>query len=102
MQDSERARIGEKKNNSDSIETRTFQADDGLGCEKYFETDFSKDLFTDECLATLDGPDGWDSGWVLHQQKAQTRICHQQGGGGVIVLCGIIGAKFVGPVRVED
>ncbi|CAI9550981.1 unnamed protein product, partial [Staurois parvus] len=41
-------------------------------------------LFTDECRATLDGPDGWSSGWLVDGHPVPTRLRHQQDGGGVI------------------
>lgn len=37
-------------------------------------------LFTDESPVTLDGPDGWMSGWLLHGTTPQSKIRRQQGG----------------------
>lgn len=68
---------------------------------KYLKTDFSQVFFTDECRATLDGPDGWASGWVLNKQNVGTRYRRQQGGGGVMFWAGIIGDQVVGPYKVE-
>ena len=49
-------------------------------------------LWRDESRVTLDGPDGWTSGWLLHQQQPQVRVARQQGGGGVLIWAGIIGS----------
>ena len=49
---------------------------------RYMKTDFRNVLFKDECHATLDGPDGWSSGWILHGRQRGVRIRRQQGGGG--------------------
>ena len=69
---------------------------------RYLKMDFSKVIFTDEARATLDGPDGWASGWVRNEDEAQTRIRRQQGGGGVMIWAGIISDQLVGPVRVPE
>ena len=69
---------------------------------KNLKTDFSKVLFTDECRASLDGPDSWASGWVLNDQLVGTRMRRQQGGGGVMFWAGIIGDKVIGPYKVES
>lgn len=45
---------------------------------------FKNVIFTDECRATLDGPDGWASGWILNGHQPGVRIRHQQDGGGVM------------------
>ena len=62
--------------------------------------DFSKVIFTDECRATLDGPDGWSSGWIRNGHSAPTRKRRQQGGGGVMFWAAIIKDELVGPFRV--
>lgn len=69
---------------------------------QYLKTDFKQVLFTDEARATLDGPDGWASGWVLKQQKTPTRYRRQQGGGGLMIWAGIINDEVVGPIQVPD
>ena len=59
--------------------------------KKYHTLDFVNVLWTDESRVTLDGPDGWTSGWLLHQQQPQVRVVRQQGGGGgVMIWAGII------------
>ena len=45
--------------------------------------DLDKIMFTDECRATLDGPDGFSRGWVLNKLDIPVRLRRQQGGGGV-------------------
>ena len=52
--------------------------------------------------ATLDGPDGWMSGWLLNGTTPQGKIRRQQGGGGVMIWAGIINNQIVGPFRVLD
>ena len=39
--------------------------------KSYKKTNFENVLFTDEFRATLDGPDGWMSGWLLHGKSVQ-------------------------------
>ena len=34
------------------------------------KNDFSCIIFTDECGATLDGPDGWSKGWLANDQPS--------------------------------
>lgn len=70
--------------------------------EKYMKTNFQTVLFTDECRATLDGPDGWSSGWLVDGHPVPTRLRHQQGGGGVMFWAGIMGRELVGPFRVPE
>ena len=64
----------------------------------YLKQDFRDVLFTDECRATLDGPDGFARGWVTSGCTAPTR----QGGGGVMFWAGILDDKVLGPFRVCD
>ena len=60
-------------------------------------------LFTDETLATLDGPDRWAKGWVINGDQAPVRRRRQQeGGGGVMIWAGIIGDELIGPVCVPQ
>ena len=58
--------------------------------------------FTDEARATLDGPDGWDSGWVEEGQEADIRIRRQKGGVGVMFWAGIVENILIGPVRLSE
>lgn len=69
---------------------------------QYMKTDFKTVLFTDECRATLDGPDGWSGGWLVDGHPMQTRLRRQQGGGGVMFWAGIMGREIVGPFRIPD
>ena len=66
------------------------------------KTNFEHVLSTDASRATLDGPDGWMSGWLLNGTKPQSRIRRQQGGGGVMIWAGIINDAIVGPFSVPD
>ena len=70
--------------------------------ECYMKTDFQKVLFTDECRASLDGPDGWARGWVLEDRPVPSRFCRQQGGGGVMFWAAIIKDTLIGPFRVPE
>ena len=42
--------------------------------QRYFKTDFQTVLFTDECRATLDGPDGRSRGWLLKDSSQPCRL----------------------------
>jgi len=64
--------------------------------------DFSRVMFTDECRATLDGPDGFSRGWVRKQTTAPIRLRRQQGGGGVMFWAALHGENLIGPFRIED
>jgi hypothetical protein len=70
--------------------------------KKYMKTEIKFVLFTDESRATLDGPDGWEKGWVFNGDDCPTRMRRQQGGGGVMIWGGIIGNELVGPFRVPE
>ena len=39
--------------------------------KNHMKCDFSKVIFTDECRASVDGPDGWSQRWVLHGRRLQ-------------------------------
>ena len=49
------------------------------------KTNFENVLFADESRATLDGPDGWMSSWLLNGTTPQSKIRRQQGDGGVMI-----------------
>ena len=70
--------------------------------ERYLKQDFSKVLWTDECRATLDGPDGWARGWVLNGRQSCNRMRRQQGGGGVMFWAGLLANTIIGPFRVQQ
>jgi len=70
--------------------------------KKYMKVDFSKVIFTDECRATLDGPDGWARGWIIDGEPVPVRLRRQQGGGGVMFWAGIVANELIGPFRVPD
>ncbi|KAI2643765.1 Transposable element Tc3 transposase [Labeo rohita] len=69
--------------------------------QKYTKTNFQTVLFTDECRATLDGPDGWSGGWLVGGHHVPTRLRRQQGGGGLMFCAGIMGRELVGHFRVS-
>lgn len=69
---------------------------------QYTGTPTDNILYTDECRATLDGPDGWNKGWISKDAPPRTRFRRQQGGGGVMFWAGIIGNELIGPVMVPD
>ena len=62
--------------------------------QRVHEMRLSLVLFTDECRATLDGPDGWAKGWILQDQAAPYRLRRQQGVGWVMLWAGIVGDTF--------
>ena len=70
--------------------------------KKNIKTAFQNVLWTDECRATLDGPDGWAKGWILNGQKGKVLVRRQQGGVGVMFWAGIVGDQLVGPFRVPE
>ena len=63
---------------------------------------FRRVIFTDECRATLDGPDGFCRGWLHTTAEIPRRLCRQQGGGGVMFWAGIVYNKVVRPFRVPE
>ena len=69
---------------------------------QYMKIDFETVLFTEECGATLDGPDGWCRGWLVNGTDKPSRPRRQQGGGGVMFWAALIGNEVVGPFRVPD
>ena len=70
--------------------------------QKYMRLPFEYVLFTDECRASLNGPDGWRRGWFSAEHGRPHLLRCQQGGGSVMFWAGIVGNELVGPFRVED
>lgn len=70
--------------------------------QKYMKTNFQTVLFTDECCATVYGPNGWSCGWLVGGPHHPTRLQHQQGCGGVLFWAGIMGSELVGPLKVPE
>ena len=69
---------------------------------KYIKQDFDKVMFTEECRATVGGPDGFSRGWVLNKLDIPLRLRRQQGGGGVMFWTAILGSKLIGLFKVPD
>ena len=73
--------IGEvRKMKNTPILTQKHKENRDESAKKYVKQDFTNVIWTDECRATLDGPDGWARGWLLSGQKPQYRFRRQQGG----------------------
>lgn len=70
--------------------------------KSYMKTDFQQVVFTDECRATLDGPDGWSRGWLANGALTPKRLRRQQGGGGIMFWAAIHGRNLIGPFKVEQ
>ena len=51
---------------------------------------FRRVIITDDCRATLDGPDGFCRGWLHTATEIPRRLRRQQGGGGVMFWAGIM------------
>ena len=60
------------------------------------KTDFSPVILTDECRATLDGPDGWAN------DSATVRARRQQGERGAMFWTAIVGDSIIEPFRAVD
>ena len=69
--------------------------------QKYMKLPFKYVLFTNECRASLDGPNCWPRGWFSVEHGRPHLRC-QQGGSSDIFWVGIVGNELVGPFRVED
>ena len=89
------------KPGSPTIKRCPQEKEDGEG-KKHMKVNFQTVLFTDECRATLDGPDGWRRGWFCKEGPLPHRIRRQQGGSDVMFWAAIIGNELVGPFRVVD
>ena len=70
--------------------------------KNYMKMESSRVIFTDECRATLDGPDGFSTGWVRFNHDAPSRVRRQQGGGGIMFWAGIVYNQIVGPFKVAE
>ena len=70
--------------------------------KQYMKLDFRRVIFTDECRSTLDGPDGFCTGWLHTATEIPRRRRRQQGGRGVMFWAGIMYNKVVGQFRVPE
>lgn len=70
--------------------------------KRYMKLDFQTVIFTDECRASLDGPDGWARGWISNGSTTPTRLKRQQGGGGCMFWAGLHGSNLIGPFRIQE
>ena len=91
-----------RKMKSTPLLTKTHKEKRVKWAKKYLKHDFNKVIWTDECRATLDGPDGWAKGWILFGQSPQHRLRRQQGGGGVMFWAAIVENELIGPFRVRQ
>lgn len=66
--------------------------------QKYMKTNLQTVLFTDECRATLEGPDGWSGRCLVDSHHVPTRLR----GGRVMFWARIMGKELVGPYRVPE
>ena len=64
--------------------------------------DFSQVVFSDECWATLDGPDGFAKGWIQHRTLPPVLAARQQKGDGIMFWAAIHGENLVGPFRIDN
>ena len=91
-----------KKPKAKPILTESHKTQRMAWAKKYLKRDFSKNIFTDECRASLDDPDGWSKGWIVKGQGIPFRLRRQQGGWGMMFWAVIVGKSLVGPFRVQD
>ncbi len=52
------------------------------------------------CLATLNGPDGWATGWAINSSSIPLRCQRQQGVDGVMFWAAIVNDALMEPARV--
>ena len=70
-------------------------------CKKYHNVNFENVIFSDECSASLNGPDGFARGWVMNGVKTPHRMRRQQGGGGVLFWAAMHKKTLIGPFRID-
>lgn len=68
---------------------------------KYMKIKPCNIIWTDECRATLDGPDGFQRGWNRSGWKPPTCKRRQQGGGSVMFWVGIYKSEVIGPFKID-
>ena len=61
------------------------------------KANFQTVLVTDECRATLNGPNEWRRGWFCREGPRP-----HEGGGGVMFWARIVGDELIGPFRVAE
>ena len=70
--------------------------------KNYMKMGFCDVVFTDECRATLDGPDDFRRCRVANGEEPSVKKVRQQRGGGVMFRCVIYQREIIGPFRVEQ
>ena len=57
--------------------------------KSYLKLDFQNVVFSNECRATLEGPDGFCRGWLQHGQSTPIPFKRQQGREGILFWAAI-------------
>ena len=72
--------------------------------ENNMKVNFENVIFTDECRATLDGPDGWSRGWYDAQftPSSEVTMAARWWWNYALGSINIINNEMVGPFRVKD
>jgi len=67
-----------------------------IWAKENMKVDFTNVIFTEECRASLDGPDGFSRGWFRNGVQVPNRLRKHQGGGGVMFWAAIYNNMLIG------